>query len=96
MIELYYTALDHVDKVYGEAYNIGGTIAQSLSLLELFAMLEDLLGIKMEYTQLPPRQSDQKVFVADITKIRQRIGWEPKVTALEGVTRMVDWVKRLS
>ena len=59
-------------------------------------MLEDLLGIKMEYTQLPPRQSDQKVFVADITKIRQRIGWEPKVTALEGVTRMVDWVKRLS
>ncbi len=96
MIELYYTALDHVDKVYGEAYNIGGTIAQSLSLLELFAMLEGLLGIKMEYTQLPPRQSDQKVFVADITKIRQRIGWEPKVTALEGVTRMVDWVKRLS
>lgn len=96
MIELYYTALDHVDKVYGEAYNIGGTIAQSLSLLELFAMLEGLLGIKMEYTQLPPRQSDQKVFVAEITKIRQRIGWEPKVTALEGVTRMVDWVKRLS
>ena len=27
MIQLYYTALNNVDKVYGEAYNIGGTMA---------------------------------------------------------------------
>ena len=70
-------------------------MAQSLSLLELFAMLEKILGIQMEYTQLPPRQSDQKVFVADITKIKNKIGWEPKVTALEGVTMMVEWVKTI-
>ena len=95
MINLYFTALDHINDVYGQAYNIGGTMAQSLSLLELFAMLEDILGIKMEYTKLPPRQSDQKVFVADITKIKSKIGWEPKVTALEGVTKMVDWVKTI-
>lgn len=95
MIELYYTALDNVDKVYGQAYNIGGTFDQSLSLLELFDMLNNILGIKMEYTQLPPRQSDQKVFVADISKIKDRIGWEPKVSALEGVTKMVEWVKTI-
>ena len=95
MINLYFGALDHLDAVCGQAFNIGGTMAQSLSLLELFAMLENLLGIKMEYVQLPPRQSDQKVFVADITKIKSKIGWEPKVSALEGVTKMVDWVKEI-
>ena len=95
MINLYFTALEHIDDIYGQAYNIGGTMAQSLSLLELFSMLEDILDIKMEYTKLPPRQSDQKVFVADITKIKNKIGWEPKVTALEGVTKMVDWVKTI-
>jgi CDP-paratose 2-epimerase len=68
---------------------------QSLSLLELFDMLNDILGIKMEYTELPPRQSDQKVFVADITKINSRIGWKPQVTAREGVTAMVDWVRKM-
>ena len=95
MINLYFTALDHIDDIYGQAYNIGGTMDQSLSLLELFAMLEKILGIKLEYKKLPPRQSDQKVFVADISKIKNKIGWEPKVTALEGVTKMVDWVKTI-
>ena len=51
----------------------------------LFAMLEDILGIQMDYVQLPPRQSDQKVFVADIEKIHSRIGWMPQVSAREGV-----------
>ena len=63
------TVLQNGDKVCGNAYNIGGTMAQSLSLLELFDMLNGMLGIKMRYTQLPVRCSDQKVFVADTTKI---------------------------
>ena len=96
MINLYYTALANVDKVCGQAYNIGGTMEQSLSLLELFAMLEDILGIRMEYVQLPPRQSDQKVFVADIEKIHSRIGWMPQVSAREGVEAMVQWVKGMA
>lgn len=95
MIRLYYTALENVDAVCGNAYNIGGTMEQSLSLLELFDMLNDLLGIRMEYVQLPPRQSDQKVFVADIKKIHEKIGWLPQVTAKEGVSAMVDWVRRM-
>ena len=95
MVDLYYRALRNVDKVCGQAYNIGGTMEQSLSLLELFDLLNHLLGIKMEYMQLPPRQSDQKVFVADISKIQHAIGWTPGVTAQEGVTAMVDWVGRV-
>lgn len=96
IIQLYFTALENVDKVCGQAYNIGGTMEQSLSLLELFAMLNKMLNIDLEYTQLPVRQSDQKVFVADIGKITNRIGWKPQVTAKEGICEMVDWVgKRL-
>lgn len=93
MINLYYKALENVDKLCGQAYNIGGTMAQSLSLLELFDLLNDILGIKMVYIQQPPRKSDQKVFVADITKIKDRIGWIPKITAREGISEMVKWVK---
>lgn len=95
MIRLYFMALENIDKVCGQAFNIGGTMEQSLSLLELFAMLEDMLGIRMQYTMLPPRQSDQKVFVADIRKIQERIGWVPKISAREGVASMIEWVKQV-
>lgn len=96
MIRLYYGAAHNIDKVRGQAFNIGGTMEQSLSLLELFEMLNTILDIKMEYIQLPPRQSDQKVFVADITKINSAIGWAPQVSALQGVENMVNWVKEIT
>ena len=95
MINLYYTALANADKIAGQVFNIGGGMDQSLSLLELFAMLERMLGIKMEYTKLPPRVSDQKVFVADITKIHNAIGWTPHVTAEQGIEKMIKWAEEI-
>ena len=93
MINLYYTAVNNADKVAGKAYNIGGGMSESLSLLELFDMLNEMLSIDLKYKKLPWRLSDQKVFVADITKIKNDIGWEPKVSAREGILKMIDWVK---
>ena len=92
MIRLYYTSLANIEKVCGRAFNIGGTMAQSLSLLELFDILEKMLGISLKYTQLPPRQSDQKVFVADTSKIKNAVGWSPKVTAEQGIESMIEWI----
>lgn len=92
MINLYFSALDNVDKVCGNAYNIGGSMEQSLSLLELFNVLNDMLNIKLEYKEIPVRSSDQKVFVADISKISSKIDWIPKVTSKEGISKMVKWV----
>ncbi len=95
MIRLYYTAFDKIDVVAGEAYNIGGTMEQSLSLLELFDLLEEILNIKMNYVKLPPRVSDQRVFVADIGKINKKTGWKPEVNTRDGISKMVDWVKEI-
>ena len=95
MINLYYIAAKNTDKVCGKAYNIGGTMKESLSLLELFDILNEMLGIEMKYTKLPWRLSDQKVFVADITKIKNDIGWEPKISARDGISKMIDWVKEI-
>lgn len=93
MVELYYLATQNIDKIRGQAFNIGGGIENSLSLLELFKILEEKLNIMMEYTELPPRESDQKVFVADITKIEKAIGWKVKVNKEEGIDRMIEWIK---
>lgn len=92
MITLYFSALKNIPTARGNAFNVGGSIANSLSLLELFGLLEEFSGVKLAYTKLAPRESDQRVFVADITKAKKLIGWEPMVSARDGVKRMLEWV----
>jgi CDP-paratose 2-epimerase len=92
MKRLYRAVVDNIDKVQGQAFNIGGGIENSLSLLELFAILEELLQIKLDYRHLPVRESDQRVFVADISKAKQVIDWYPAISAEQGISLMLRWV----
>jgi CDP-paratose 2-epimerase len=92
VVNLYFKAKD-VRQAYGQVFNIGGGIENSLSLLELFDMLERKLNIKMIYTQLPWRESDQKVFVADIQKVSKVVGWIPEVSKDQGIQLMINWLK---
>ena len=96
MISLYFAGVRGIDKAQGQAFNVGGGIANSLSLLELFGLLEELTGVKLNYRNLPPRGSDQRLFVADIAKAKRLLGWEPVVGAREGVRRMVEWVSGIA
>lgn len=93
-VNLYLKASQKIDNIKGQAFNIGGGMQNSSSLLELFSFLETEFDVKMSYTQLPPRESDQRVFVADITKAKELIGWEPKVSKEEGIRKMIKWVSR--
>jgi CDP-paratose 2-epimerase len=92
MINLYFAAAKSIDKIKGEAFNIGGGISNSLSLLELFDILESELACKLNYEQLPWRLSDQKVFIADIRKFSQATNWVPKVDKVVGIRKMINWL----
>lgn len=96
MVDLYLSAAKNIEKIKGNAFNIGGGMENSLSLIELFKILEAELSIQLKYTQLPPRESDQKIFVANISKITKAINWQPKIDKLSGIKRMLEWVKSIS
>ncbi len=70
--------------------NVGGGPDRTLSILELFAWLEDRLGRPVEYATGPERPSDQKVFVSDNVSVSRATGWEPRVTVDEGLTALLD------
>lgn len=94
VVSLYFLSVQNIEKVKGKAFNIGGGIENSLSLLELFKFLEGLLDIKMDFYKLPPRESDQLVFIADNKSISSLTAWEPKITTIEGITKMLEWLKK--
>ncbi len=94
LIECYFSAAARADEVRGQAFNIGGGPDNSLSLLELFSFLEADLGVRLVYQRLPWRQSDQKVFIADVRKAQRLFGWTPRTAKEQGVRAMVGWVEQ--
>jgi len=95
LVRLYRACYEQREVASGQIFNIGGGIENSLSLLELFELLQELTGMPepMRFERLPRRQSDQDFFVADISKANELISWRPQVTSKEGIEKMLSWTK---
>lgn len=93
---VYYACVDAIDAAAGRAFNVGGGMDNSLSLLELFSVLEEKLGIAITTRSLAPRESDQKIFVADNTAITQATGWTPQIDCGTGLDEMLGWCSALA
>jgi CDP-paratose 2-epimerase len=94
MKRLYLAAINNISEARGNAFNIGGGLYNNLSLLELFALLEHLLNIKLSYELIPPRKMDQKVFIADIKKANKILNWQPEINVNQGVSKMLEWIRK--
>jgi len=88
----YEAAYLHRDRVNGQAINIGGGPNNTMSLLELLAYLKEELRIDIAVQMDQWRPGDQPVFVCDLERAREWLGWEPKISVREGVTLLSRWV----
>ena len=92
LVRAYDTAVINIGKAAGKIYNVGGGPEFTLSLLELLVLLEKKLGKKIPYTSADWRPGDQPVYVSNISKINNELGWKPKIDVAEGTSRMIDWI----
>ncbi len=53
-----------------------------------------MTGSKSEIISLPLPEDDPKVRKPDITRARERLGWEPKVQLEEGLQRTIEFFRR--
>jgi CDP-paratose 2-epimerase len=93
MVDLYLQAVARIEHCKGQAFNIGGGRENSLSILELLHFLGRELSVRLAVRHIAPRESDQKVFVADIRKAGTCLGWQPQVNWQAGLRKMLAWVK---
>jgi CDP-paratose 2-epimerase len=94
LINAYEAAIERIDAVSGEVFNIGGGPSNTLSLLELVAMLEAHFGRKLNPPFADWRPGDQRVFVADVRKAERLLGWQPKVSTAQGVALLLEWIDK--
>jgi UDP-glucuronate 4-epimerase len=73
-----------------EVINLGNT--QTVTLAEMIAGLERVLGITAAIERLPEQPGDVPRTWAKVAKARRLLGWEPRTRYDQGVAKFAEWL----
>jgi nucleoside-diphosphate-sugar epimerase len=77
--------------VGGEVFNVG--CGERVSLLEIIAKLEAMLGRRLPRRPTPSRPGDVPHTLADVAKGKRLLGYSPLVAFDEGFRRTVEYFR---
>ena len=75
--------------VIGQIVNLGG--GSRVTVNRVLATLEEITGLHARRKQLPAAPGDPRHTGASINVARERLGWEPRVSLRDGLTRQWEW-----
>ena len=84
--------IDKWDLAKGEIFNLRNSTA--ISTGEGLRTIEEIMNKKVKIEELPHRPGDQLTTCADITKARNLLRYDPKVSPREGLERTVAWYQK--
>lgn len=91
-VNAYLLAWQQIDNIRGRAFNLGGGVANAVSLNRLVAYMERLLDREVMVEFADWRAGDQRYFVADTLRIDAELGLRPKCGWQDGVGRLARWL----
>jgi UDP-glucose 4-epimerase len=77
--------------VGGQVFNIA--CGQRYNLLDLVVTINRILGTDIAPVHTAPRVGDIKHSLADITRAREKLGYQVEVEFEEGLRRLVTWAR---
>lgn len=81
-----------VDKNYdNEVFNLG--CGRKEELMEYIRMVEVSCGMEAKKEYLPMQPGDVRASLADISKAKRMLGYEPKTQIKDGVPQFVNWYR---
>ncbi|MGA7732348.1 MAG: NAD-dependent epimerase/dehydratase family protein [Chloroflexia bacterium] len=83
------TLLSHLNFERGAIYNLGGS--EEISANQVISLLEKITGNHADVRYAPPRPGEQSRTLADTSLARERLGFVPQVSLLDGLTSQVRW-----
>lgn len=93
LIHAYELAIEKIDIAQGKIYNIGGGMNHTLSIWSEFGpKLSQFVGHPIQVEHDNWRPGDQKLYISDISKAGNEIGWMPTTGVDEGLRRLHHWV----
>ena len=92
LVDAFLLAQRNMSRISGEAFNIGGGAANTVSLLELLDLIGTVHGEKPDVAFQEWRVGDQRYYVSDTSKFRAATGWAPRVGVEQGIERLYRWL----
>ncbi|CAA9231304.1 MAG: UDP-glucose 4-epimerase [uncultured Chloroflexi bacterium] len=93
LLDAYDRVIERIERVKGQALNLGGGPQHTVAIAEVPRMLERALGRPVELRYDEWRPGDQRVFVSDIRKAQRELDWTPEIGVREGVEQLFAWVQ---
>jgi UDP-N-acetylglucosamine/UDP-N-acetylgalactosamine 4-epimerase len=79
-------------QAFGNVYNVAA--GESYSVNQLFEMLKEISGSELKPIHREERAGDVRRSLADISKAKNDLGYEPEVYAKDGLKITFDWFKK--
>ena len=92
LVNAFLLAQEKITNISGQAFNIGGSPANTISLLELIALIKELEHQVPNVQFEAWRPADQLYYVSDVRKFATATGWRPRVGVREGIARLHEWL----
>ena len=92
LVDAMLLAHEQIEDTAGDAFNIGGGPARTISLIELLDLVADVTGERPAFTVEPWRPADQRYYVSSTTRFERLTGWRPRVNVRQGVERLLSWL----
>jgi CDP-paratose 2-epimerase len=93
LIDAYLASIQNIAKTSGQAYNVGGGVDNTLSLIEFVKIIPEYIGKEITPTFAEVRPGDQPIFISNNAKAYNHFGWKPKTTVREGLRNLSNWIK---
>jgi dTDP-glucose 4,6-dehydratase len=71
--------------------NIGNPV--EMTVLELAELIRELTGSRSQIRFVPRPTDDPTVRQPDITLARAELGWEPRISVVDGLKRTIEWFR---
>lgn len=89
-----YEQTNNLDRYAGRTFNLGGGLANSLSLVETTALCEEITGNRIRFDkQLENRPGDVRLYVTDYRLYGGLAGWRPAKDARSTLGNIFDWIR---
>jgi CDP-paratose 2-epimerase len=94
MLRLLGLQIKQIARFRGDVFNLGGGVANSVSLREATTTMQEISSRSAPITQTDKaRQGDIVLYWTDNRKAEQQLGWKPHTDLRTGFTRIFEWIR---